>query len=283
VPQGAGNRPEGLTFRGVPRVLWRWKWVVLGVAALATLGAYGLALQQTPMYRATAGLIYQPPIAPGNQFITPVSQPSPQAAPAPALYSSAADIASNPAVVARAERILGGTPRPPYRVSAELVGGGATSVFNGRVVNHFNVSATSPSATESVDVANAFGRAIAELSKEQRVALITKAEQVLRDRLKAFSTPQSRRSPDYLILRRRLQELEVQAATATGYYQVVLPATAPAGPYTPHPTTAATVGLLGGLVAGIALALVLETFRTRPKGRRDVSHSPGTLGSSVTP
>ncbi len=217
--QGTRDRPEGLSFRGFPRVLWRWKWAVLGVAALATLGAYGLALRETPMYRATVVMIYQPPMVPRNPlFITPASQPAPQAAPAPALYTSAAGIVSNPAVVARAERILGSTPRLPYRVSAELVGGGATSIYNGQVVNQLNLSATSPSAAESADVANAYGRAIVELSRDQQLAQIANAQKVIRERLKAFSSPQSRRSPDYFALEARLQDLAKAAEAATGDY-----------------------------------------------------------------
>ena len=282
--QGTRDRPEGLSFRGFPRVLWRWKWAVLGVAALATLGAYGLALRETPMYRATVVMIYQPPMVPRNPlFITPASQPAPQAAPAPALYTSAAGIVSNPAVVARAERILGSTPRLPYRVSAELVGGGATSIYNGQVVNQLNLSATSPSAAESADVANAYGRAFVELRRDRQLARIANAQKVIRERLKTFSSPESRRSPDYFALEARLQDLAKAAEAATGDYAIVLPATAPAGPYAPRPKTAAVVGLLGGLVGGIALALVLEIFSTRPRGRRAVSDSSGTLGSSVTP
>ena len=279
--QGNGDRPERLTFRGFPRVLWRWKWAVLVVAALATLGAYGLALRETPMYRATVALIYQSPLVPSKPFfITPA--PAPQAAPPPALYTSAAGIVANPAVVAKAERILG-PRRLPYQVSAELVGGGATSTYNGRFNNQLNVSATSPGAAESADVANAYGEAIVALSRDQRVVLIVKAQKAIGDKLKAFSSPESRRSPDYFALKARQRDLAELARTATGYYYVVLPATVPATPYAPHPQTAAAVGLLGGLIGGIALALVLEVFSTRPKGRQDVSHSPGTLGSSVTP
>ncbi len=288
--QGNADRPEGLTFRGVPRALWRWKWVVLGVAACATLGAYGLALRQPSMYRATVALlyqqppnIYQPPNTPGYQFITPASQPAPQAAPPPALYSSAVAIVSNPAVVARAKRILGGPPRLPYKVSAELVGGDARSPY-GQVSNLLNVSATSPSAAESAEVANAYGVAIVALSKEQQVALIANAEKPIRDQLKAFSTPQSRLSPEYFSLKQRLRDLELQKATATGYYHVLLPATAPGRPYAPHPKTAAVLGLLGGLVGGIVLALVLgRSGPPRLRGRRHLSNSPGTLGSGVTP
>jgi hypothetical protein len=282
--QGNGDKPEGLTFRGVPRALWRWKWVVLAVAACATLAAYGLALRETPMYRATVALLYQPPNAPDYQFINPTSQPSPQAAPAAALYSGAAGIVSKPAVVARAERILGGTPRLPYRVSAELVGGAATAPYNGQVVNQLKLSATSPGATESADVANAYARAVCEWSKAPQLARIALAEQSAKDRLKAFSSPQSRRLPEYFALKVRLQELAVAKLAATGDYRVLVPASAPTAPYAPHPKNAAAVGLLGGLVGGIVLALVLGRLGPpRLRGRRHLSDSSGTLGSSVTP
>jgi capsular polysaccharide biosynthesis protein len=236
---------------------------------------------ETPMYRATVVMIYQPPMVPGTPFFITPAQPAPQAAPPP--FVNPDTRFSNPAVVARAERILGGPPRLPYQLSSELVGGAATSAYNGAYSARLNISVTSPSAAESAAVANAYGRAFVEWRRDQQLAQIANAQKVIRERLKTFSSPQSRRSPDYFALKARLQDLAKAAQAVTGDYVTVVPASAPAGPYAPRPKSAAVVGLLGGLVGGIALALVLETFSARPRGRRAVSDSSGTLGSSVTP
>jgi capsular polysaccharide biosynthesis protein len=61
----------------------------------------------------------------------------------------------------------------------------------------------------------------------------------------------------------RLQDLDVQRAQLAGVVSIIQPATPPARPADPDPVRYAAVGIAGGLVAGLLLALLAERLRTR--------------------
>jgi uncharacterized protein involved in exopolysaccharide biosynthesis len=272
------------------RIVWARKWIVLLVFLLVTAAGVAATLLTPKQYTASSSLIVEVRIDPALGALAPaLAQPS--------YLATQVEVLKSERVAARVVKMLGversasavqqwredtKAKIPLDRYFANLLQKGlGVEPSNGS--NVLNIYFSSPDPIFAQAAANAFAQAIVQLSEDQQRALIARAQKPLRERLKTFSSPESRRTSEYFVLKSRLQDLAVLAATATSYYQVVLPASAPAGPYAPRPKSAAVVGLLGGLVGGIALALVLEKFGTRLRGRRDVSHSSGTLGSSVTP
>ena len=77
------------------------------------------------------------------------------------------------------------------------------------------------------------------------------------------------------MLQQRLQDLQILKSTATGNFRVLVPAVEPASPVSPKPVRNALLGVAVGLIAGIALALLLEQFDTRLRRAEDVARVIG--------
>ena len=86
--------------------------------------------------------------------------------------------------------------------------------------------------------------------------------------LKAFQSPKSRRSDDYIVLEQRLRNLRILAATVTGQFQLLVPATVPTEPFAPRPERSAILGFGGGLLAGFVLAIICSGCRSSASFRR---------------
>ena len=89
------------------------------------------------------------------------------------------------------------------------------------------------------------------------------AEQVIEGALESFDTTAERQTAEYLTLQQRLQDLQILEATVTGNFRVIVPATVPLDPFSPRMVRNGLVGLVAGLIIGIAIALLLEQFDTR--------------------
>ncbi|NLE22721.1 MAG: hypothetical protein GX624_08085, partial [Actinobacteria bacterium] len=100
---------------------------------------------------------------------------------------------------------------------------------------------------------------------------IGKAIPVIEDQLEEYRTEASRVSADYLMLKQRLQDLQILEATAEGNYQPLAPAVVPEEPVEPKPMRSAILGLGVGLFAGIGLAFLLEQFDTRVRRPDEVA------------
>ena len=74
-----------------------------------------------------------------------------------------------------------------------------------------------------------------------------------------------------MLLRQRLNDLQIAEAVVTGNYRVISPAVTPTSPSWPHPLRDAALGFLFGLFAGIGLAVLVEQSDSRPRSHRDVA------------
>ena len=72
-------------------------------------------------------------------------------------------------------------------------------------------------------------------------------------------------------MQQRLQDLQLLAATATGNFRVLVPATVPETPVSPKPLRSAILGFGVGLFAAIGLAFLLEQFDTRLRDADDAA------------
>jgi non-specific protein-tyrosine kinase len=149
--------------------------------------------------------------------------------------------------------------------------------------NAASISAVSTDAPESAAVANAYSQAVIEWSRAQQRARIDQSVAALSENLKSYTTAESRRSSEYLLLAQSLQNLRVLGLAVTSEFQVLVPATAPTAAFAPRPVRSAIVALSGSLLAAIALVLLFEVFSTRPHGRSDVTEALGLPIVGVIP
>jgi non-specific protein-tyrosine kinase len=118
--------------------------------------------------------------------------------------------------------------------------------------------------------ANAYGKAIIEVRREQQLEQLRKAQDAIESQMEQFDTAASQLSTDYLLLSQRLRDLKVAEATATGDFTVVQAASVPSAPFTPKPLRSAAFGFGAGLILGIAVAYGISQFDTRVRSHREV-------------
>lgn len=263
-PSGYAPEPEaeGMTLRDALGVLWRRKWVILVVIVVATASAYFFSSRQTSMYEAEATIIYKQQIDLSNPLDTSgVSNTNLDRE-----IASIDGLLQGPnlqqritALLAKDGSVNAGTK---YEVSAapEQNTDTASSTTSTNVVV-FTGSSSSPAMAAAS--ANAAANAYVDWNAEFQRTQITKAIPVIQNQLQQYDTAASRVSADYLLLKQRLQDLQILKATATGNYQLLAPATLPESPVSPKPLRDALLGFGVGLFAGIGLAFLLEQFDTR--------------------
>ena len=251
-----GIDSRDVTLRDYIRVVWRRKWVVIGMTALFLALALGYSFTRTPMYEASATLIYETqlnvadPLSSGQFADATLRQTE---------LSSVASVIASPDIIASARQAMGQRDiAAGYSVSA------AVQTTTGQSdASTVLVTAASPSARTAAAAASAFATAFTAFRKTQVQAQVRQAEQVVQSKLDSFKSPVSRQSADYVTLLQRLQDLQILEATVTGNFRVLVPATPPGQPFSPKPRRNGEMGLAAGLVLGIGLILLLEQFDTR--------------------
>ncbi len=255
---------EGFSARDYLGVLRRRWWLIVLVVVVATGSAWYFSWRQTPQYRASTDLLFvrqldvADPLSGSNSVDTT------------GLILEADNmgtIVTGPDVKQRALSFAPALGSADYQVTAKpKVGGSQNNVTVGA-----SVTVESPRATVAAQAANAYSLAVIDLEKDREKARITQAILVIQQKLVAYNTDALKQSPDYILLKQRLRDLQILYATVTGDFRVVAPAKAPSAPFTPRPLRSALLGLGVGLFAGIGLALLLHQFDNSLHTRDQVS------------
>jgi polysaccharide biosynthesis transport protein len=259
------------TLRDYATTIWRRKWVVISATAVLFGLALAFSLTRTPLYEASAQLMYQQPIDVSN----PLSSASNVDATGRQieLDSVSTVIASPDLVKAAGEIIRRQGSVPNYSVSAE------PDATTGQTVGStVTISAISPDAAMAAAAANAYAAAFVSFRQSQQQDAVRQAVQVVQDSLDTYTTEASRLTSDYITIQQRLQDLRILEATVTGNFRVLVPATTPSVPFSPRTLRNALMGLLGGLVVGVLAALLLAQFDTRV---RTAEEAAALLGMPV--
>jgi polysaccharide biosynthesis transport protein len=253
--------PQVTTFREYGRVVWRRKWLVIGAAVLFFVLALGYSLTRTPLYSATATLIYQSqlnisdPLSPSG-YVDPSVRTTELA--------SVADVIAGPSLVKSVRDSLGA--KADYSVTATpQTAAGASDPST------VAISAVSTDARTASKAANTTATAFIALRKAQQQAQIRQAEEVVQARIDALKSSGDKTSADYLTLVGRLHDLQILEATVTGNFNLVVPASPPSAPFTPQTKRNAAAGLVGGLILGVIAVLLLEQFDTRVRTSEDLT------------
>ena len=250
--------PEGLSLRDALRVVARWKWLIIGLTLVLGVAAFAYSIAQPKQYTATTSLKYEQQVNVadplGSNYINPLTVQQELAGVSSQL--------SDPALQARVARAVG------LQASDKQLTPTAAAIANSNVVT---ISATAKTPGRAAAIANGYAAAFIAVSKKAAQAQLITAETVVKQQLKAYTSPASQRSTQYILLAQQLQDLQIAAATATGDYLIVSPAVPPTSPSSPHPKRTAAIGLAAGLLLGIALAFLLEQLNTSLRSHREVS------------
>jgi Mrp family chromosome partitioning ATPase/capsular polysaccharide biosynthesis protein len=251
---------EGLTLRDYLSVLWRRKWIILLVVVVATASAFYFSYRQAKVYEANADLIYEKPLDISNpltgQAYTDPNERNLE-------LQSVGSVLASPDMQSRANGLLKekGVAVSGFAVSAAPVQNTAAGSAS-TLANVVRITATSHVAELAKAAANAYASAYIDWRKERVQAQISSGIDALKKKLAGYEGPATV-STEYLVMAQRLQDLQLLAATATGNFRVLVPATAPETPVSPKPLRSAILGFGVGLFAAIGLAFLLEQFDTR--------------------
>lgn len=259
---------EGLTLRDYISVLWRRKWIILLVVVVATTSAFYFSYRQPKVYEANADLIYEKPLDIANpltgQTITDPNERNLE-------LRSVGSVLESPDMQSRADELLKekGAAVTGFEVSAapvEDAAAGSASTSS----NVVRITVPSEAPQLAAAAANAYASAYIAWRKERVQLQITNGVKALQKKLTGYEGAATQ-STEYLVLAQRLQDLQLLAATATGNFRVLVPATVPESPVSPKPLRSAILGFGVGLFAAIGLAFLLEQFDTRLRHADEVA------------
>lgn len=130
--------------------------------------------------------------------------------------------------------------------------------------NIVDLTVRDPDPKLSAAIANAFAQAYVEYRVNSARLRYTQAAALAARQLQALSPP-DRLTAEARQLQSRQRELEIAAALQTGGAEVVRRASVPTGAARPRPKLSIALGVVIGLLFGVATALVLELFDRRFK------------------
>ncbi len=262
----ATTEGAGIDFRQVLAVLRRHLLVIVVLTLALGAAGYAYASSQTSMYEATATLLYEPQLDVTNSLN---SSSGWSTIDQERLMQNAVTIIGGPELGGLvADKLPRSAKDTPYSVSATL--GSSDAESGSGVGNTLTISVTSSDPQVAADVANAYATQFIAYRVEKDRARIATAQQVISQKLADYQTDAEKASSDYVMLSEYLRDLEILSATATGNFEMAIPASTPSAPYAPQPTRTAIMAAALGFVLGVGYAMLREKLDTRLRSYREV-------------
>jgi succinoglycan biosynthesis transport protein ExoP len=237
------------------------------LAVVAMAAALTFSLAQTREYTSTSQILFRQQNVDqallGTAALPPSSDPTRQASTNQALLSL-------PTIAEQA-----GAALTPALSRVEVQSKISISAASQSEV--FDVSATDRVPSRAANIANAYAAQVVQFQRGADRAEINAARAQLQAQLTSLRAA-ARKSVQAKTLRAREQQLAVISSLQTGEAEVVQPALVPTSPSSPSIARNAILGLLVGLILGVALALMREGFDRRIK---DVESLEEIFGAPV--
>jgi capsular exopolysaccharide synthesis family protein len=219
----------------------RW-WVALQAIVVIPIAALVLSLLQDESWTSTSRLLFEP--ARQSSGVVDLSRQS----------ATQTELVGLPAVAEAAADALGaGWTGAKVEDAVEVDSTGDTNIVD--------VNATTPDPRTAAMIANAYAGAFVKLQDEANVADARRRLQVLDDYVASLPLAE-REGPRGVRLAQRIDALRISQASRSNDQrpsaQLVQPAQVPTSPSSPKTGRNVALGLLAGILLGIALAGLLE-------------------------
>ncbi len=261
-----GQGPAGIDVRRYLTVVRRHILLIAVLTIALGVAAYGYSASKTPMYEATAQLLYAPQLNVTDPLNTNYTDPTT----GELEMQSAVTIVTGPTID---KLVMAQIPDPAvvpdYSVSAAVTTSDAAA--STPADNGVAVTVDSIDAQWAARLANAYANQFVTWNENTVRARLVAAEAVVSAQL-AKAQPDS---TEYADLTQNLQDLKVLAATTTGNFAMAIPAGTPGAPFSPKPKKSAAIGIAAGLILGIGLAFLREKLDTRLHDRHEVAEITG--------
>lgn len=265
----------GPTLRSYTRLVLRRKWWVIGLALLGLAVSLGISSTQARQYSATAQVLVQSATGPGAlsasaQQVTPTE------------VQTMLQLVTSASVVNHVRQQLGSVP--PVQASEVA----QTNVINITVVDR------DPAA--AAKIANVYAREFVSSQQNVSARNAQTAENELRSQIKSIGRQirtlrKSHAASSQIqallnqeaVLRVQLSQVQVSGAAATQALALVTPAQPPAAPSSPKPAQNAALGLLAGLILGLAAAFLRDSLDDAVASKEAAEHLTGTPVLAAVP
>lgn len=250
------NRPT--TVADYLAILRRRKWIAVVPPVAAAIAAYLLSTGQSPLYRASADLLFK-----RASVVTVITGVDPSGGDPTRYLATQSSIARDPVLAKRISDASGIPGMTPGRVLSE---------------SHVTPSADSDIITISVEdehqadatrLANTYATQFAEFTKEWATTSIDDALTSLQARLKSLAAHGQSDSALYAALLQQQGQLATVGRLMAGIASVLQPAEG-AAQIRPRPRRNAMVGFLFGAVVGLALAFLAEALDRRVRDEHEI-------------
>jgi polysaccharide biosynthesis transport protein len=252
------HRNIGAQIRDWLRVLRERAYLILFCIVLTTAAAITYSNVRAPVYSATSRLLVEDEStnalfgSGANQYVDPNRR-----------TATDVELVSLPAVATRVVREL----RLPYSPQV-LLGKVKTESQGDSSIISIGVEDTNAGAAAAI--ANSFARQYIEFRKEADQRRFTRALALVRSQIADREALGSSASTELKALRSQAEQLQLLASVQTGGIQLIQPAQAASSPIRPKKLRNAILGVIFGLLLGIALATLRDKLDRRVKDEGDV-------------
>jgi capsular exopolysaccharide synthesis family protein len=251
---------ERLDVRALLTVIRRRIAVIVLCTAVVAGAALALSLLQEKEYTATATLLFRDPQLDqklfGSSFVEATSDAQREAA-------TNLKLVSLDVVAARTARVIG-------RGFTDDDVGDRIETSSESDADVVSIEASDRDPRFAATLANTFAQEYIDFRRRADRAKISAAERLVQRQIDRLS-PEEQASPSGRSLRERLQELQIVTALQTGNAEQVEVAQPPTSPSSPRPRRNTAIGVVLGLLLGLAAAFLLERLDRRIRDPEELS------------
>lgn len=264
----ATESTEGLALLGYLAVVSRWKWLIATILVACLAAGFAYLRTRTPLYSATAQLLYVQPVTISNPLVLVQSGYS-QAYQQPDIATVSAMLTSSQVTSAAFDLLEGKDTSAGYLISATQPADSVRSVDNS-IANVVGVEAVSTDPQAAALAANATAQAFVDWRRESKGTQVKEVLTAVEAALESYTSATAQQSAEYLQLRQSQQALELQLQSLSSDFIITAPATVPTTPFSPRTWyTLALAGIIG-LALGMGLAFLLEQLDTKVRDERQM-------------
>lgn len=235
------------------RVIRERMWIIILAVVIVVVAALAVSLLATPRYRASSQLLYKV----SNLDVTLFGSRVFEVRDLNRELQTGAGMVRLNVVADAVARELGSS-----RTAEQLLE--MMEVRPDGQTNLIDITVSSIYPEEAAQIADAFARKFVEFRRDADRMAVAEARDLVNKEISTLTSTEAV-SERGLMLRDKLQELEILESMQTGGYEIVQPAIVPTSPYSPQPMRNGILGLAVGLVLGIGLAFLLEYLDRRIK------------------